>query len=483
MITRIFIALALLVSFVAYSQEKLDFLEHYLPEKDKKSDEFHTYTSESDGNILIVTVDKRNVYAYLTDSNFKEISKGITVPFDARLQDIDGISGSRKEFAIYSSMQARKDWEVIYLDFNTGTFKQTEVDLRLKRANSVNHFIYDNTFNIVSLGNKSSLITIYKIAGDGSYTSQDFDLSDFDFGEGRRSISNLEGLIRTGSDYFSSNFVDSSTPLSLNSVNKPVKLYLENDLLRISVDQREDFLYVLDLDLLDGTSEVHKIIKPENTHYLSVSNSLIYDNKAFIFKSTSKDFVLSVVSVETGEILKEYRTETDQEIAIANTTIIQEGGTFDGYRELEKTGQFLRKVSNSSPAVSVFENNDKYILTIGASEKKDMANAIFAGAIIGGGVGMAIFAAINASTSSAFSDYANSKSARFKSVLDENLNHIQDASIPPNAFDDIKEYLKDNKVKINTSILKRKDDFILFLLNREEENPKFEAYIFDRIEN
>lgn len=472
-----FLIIALLISIVSQGQEEIATINHYLPKKNRNTKEFHSFYNEKDGNTLIFSLDRKTLYAYLVDKDFKEVHKGISTPYDERLMDVDGISGDGDTYSIFTSLQGRKDWQVVKLDFSTQTGETIELDLKLKGGNPITHFTSDK-HHILSLDRNSSIIKLYQIDLEGNVVMIPYDLSYFDFGKGRRTISNLERLIRTTSDNFNASFIDTSETLSLKSTNAWNKVYAQDDVITFVTDQREELTYLIQLNTITKKSSVSQIDKPELDGYGSKSNSLVFDDKLFTVKANSDGLKFSIFNLDDGNLLKEFSIEDNEEITFKNTEIIQEGGTFDNHRELERTSQFLRKVAQSSPAVSVYQQEGDYIVTLGGAHEKDPGSAIIAGTLVGGLVGIVVVSAVVGSTSGLFSDYAGTKSTRFQTILNDELEHKVGAVIPKNRFDSIKQFLETYPKKASTSILRGEDSYYVLLLEEGEETVNFKIFQF-----
>src|SRR5690606_28022611 len=129
---------------------------------------------------------------------------------------------------------------------------------------------------------------------------------------------------------------------------------------------------------------------------------------------SNEKLVINFIDLKNNTILKEFVISEDDSIHFKNSPIIQEGGDFASYRELEKTSQFIRKVIQSKMAISAYKDNNNYIVTLGSYEPKPSTMSMITGGIIGGITGVIIM--------SMFDSYTNSKSVRILSLLDEKLD-------------------------------------------------------------
>mgnify|MGYP000978014029 CR=1 FL=1 len=83
------------------------------------------------------------------------------------------------------------------------------------------------------------------------------------------------------------------------------------------------------------------------------TNSFINDENIFLIASTDDELVFRTQNFESGTLVKEYVVNVNDTIAFKNSPIIQEGGAYDSYREMDKTKKFLRKITSGDVGVSV----------------------------------------------------------------------------------------------------------------------------------
>lgn len=191
---------------------------------------------------------------------------------------------------------------------------------------------------------------------------------------------------------------------------------------------------------------------------------------------TRKQLSYNIHDLKTKELIKTLTFNKEDSISFKNSPIILEGGDFSNYRELDRTAQFLRKVTNSNVSTFVHKNGENFIITIGSSEPKEQAQIVY---LSGGLVGGIIAGVANALLTTTYHSYVTTKSTRIECLFDEKFNHIT-GQIPFNGFDKIKNYVDENDLNKAPlqSVFKYKDDYVFGYFNKE-----LNVYKYTCIEN
>jgi len=168
--------------------------------------------------------------------------------------------------------------------------------------------------------------------------------------------------------------------------------------------------------------------------------------------------LFSVTSLDGKKELKNILINKDEEINFKNTPIIQEGGTYKSYRELDKTSKFLRRLGRENIGIAVTKSKNDYIVTIGA--KVDIPS----GGMMMSGFGMPLatagaFTVTFNPTSFAYSSYSGTKATRIKCLFDYDFNHI-DGNIPENVFDRIRNMSDEIKNKDAETVFKLNNHYV-----------------------
>lgn len=350
-----------------------------------------------------------------------------------------------------------------------------EFDFKLKDETYLQGISHQKKFYILTIDDKS-VLKLYEFDGI-AFKTHDILMGKLKFDnavDGSRQyprdvLTSSSGFSRRSSNV---DLVDASSPNSIETVSKLNKVYTLGNSLILTVDYGDDQTYAVEINLVDMTSNVKTFNQPtENFERFAVkSNSYLYDGKLFQC-TVSRDRLVTLISdYESQDVLKRIDIERDDEISIANSAIIQEGGAYDNYRELEKTSQLLRKMTSATPGISVYELNGKYEITLGGSQEIATGGAPVMmpgfGGIIGGAVGGLVAVSISP-TFSAYNSYTRTKSTYFISVFDKGLNHL-DGEVDQNVFDRISDFTEDKKPSIET-VFRKNGSFIYGYFDKKEK--------------
>ncbi|TYP99576.1 hypothetical protein C7447_101176 [Tenacibaculum adriaticum] len=255
-------------------------------------------------------------------------------------------------------------------------------------------------------------------------------------------------------------------------------MYVRDNSIVFSFDNNNEFTQVLTINLNDFSAKSKAFKKPmiDVKPNDKKSNSFINGNHIFIIANNKEKLVLNIVNYNNKEILKSYSILKDEPITFKNTPIIQEGGSYNNYRELEKTKKFLRKINVNEVGVSVRKLNGIYHLTLGGYTLQSNGGTMMMGGF--GGLPITSFGNVSIffnPAQFAYNSISNTKSTRIESLFDEHFNHIE-GEIQENAFDKIKKNEKEIQDNVFNSdsekggtIFKYKDYFIKGTYNYESK--------------
>ncbi len=472
-----FLVLIFLVTQVLFGQEPFLSFDHYLGENAKRPSQlFSTYIQEND-SFLVFVEDKKQLHAYEFDSNGREKVAGFSFPNIAKkYPNIAGYTLINNRYYLYLSNPSKKKWAVATLDFAQKTFDFTETTLEITGDRVLESVTYDDKHYIFTIVRDSSILQVYEINNVGEVVIDQYSFEDIDFGNGKASISNLDRLVQSNFSRKAS-VIDRNAPLSLESSKNRLKVYQNGNEITLTIDSSNQATYFLEFDLATKTSSSRILDKTslEKEIYKTKSNSFLYDDKLFVIKCSSQAMDFSIYHANTLEKLKSYSVNKDEQINFRNTPIVQDGGSLDSHRELEKTTQFLRKVSSSNPSIAVFSTNNQYVITLGSTKKVSTGGpAIIA---MGGGLGGAVVSGLISGLANAtlyqYNTYSHTLSTHFKVVLDANNEHVSNVEIPLNSFDHIKEFTQETPPSVLQTVCKVSNKYVWGALNRKNSKINF----------
>ena len=315
-------------------------------------------------------------------------------------------------------------------------------------------FTYKNQICVLTIQRKTSKLNIYKIGVNGAIDILDYDFEGVEFlDKFDRPITFYRAMLKDIGNFVRKSFeletIEPDVPNSLEIASKAKKLYIKENKAVISIDNNNKHTQLLTLDLGKVDYKIVKIKKPEllyvdNQDNLIKSNSFLAKNRLYQIVGKKGQMRLFVTDIHSKELVKQLALQKEDSITFKNSPIIQEGGYYSNYREMEKTQKFLRKISSGDIAVAVQQLGDTTKVTLGGV--KEINTGGYGMPMMGfGAVGGAMTGLANAfmtPTFYAYSSYTTTKSTRIHCLFNEQLDHLS-GEVSKNAFDKIKEFSKE----------------------------------------
>lgn len=418
---------------------KIDDNTSMLPRKKEGFSFLNTIT----GDLLIVMIDKKTVFANLFDRDFN--AKG-AVSFDSpKYEDILGYKIIDNTYEILFSNSSKSKFLIASIDFDSKIASERKFKFDFDDEKYVESVHYNN---------KLLLFTATK---DNNFIIRQLEFNDFtkitsfaiDVENNDQKLLNRKGEL-FGNLKSNVTKIDNRVPNAIERTASDNKLYQKSDLLYLTIEDdvnKQTKLYKIDLKSL--SLDQHQYAYPKGRIWdFKKYNSFILDDKIFQLGINKDEMKISVKDFQ-GEILNDFYIEKNQPISFKNSPIIQDGHTFVPFvnrRELEETSQFLRKVSAGNIGITGYKEGDIYNFTIGGHKE-----------LSGGGVGMmgggyntsittsagvpSVSSTYVSPTFYSYSTYTSSKSTFFNTHLDSDFNYVAKEE-GDNIFDRIKEFKK-----------------------------------------
>ena len=255
--------------------------------------------------------------------------------------------------------------------------------------------------------------------------------------------------------------IEDNVPNSIEVAASNRKIYLKDNKVIFTLDNNKEFTQILEINLENFQSSQKSIEKPMKgiEEGRKKTNSYLNGNLIFMVASTKDNFIFQVNNFEKDSLIMKYSVSKENAINFKNTPIIQEGGMYDGYRELESSKKFLRKITSGKIGVSALKVKDLYHITIGGYVEQRRGGA---GMSFGfGGMPIGSFGSVNIffnPTMFAYNSMSNTKSTRIECLFDEDFDHLR-GDLEENAFDKIDTFLKED-IGESETIFSYKDYFI-----------------------
>lgn len=368
---------------------------------------------------------------------------------------------SQEDYRIIIANRKNNKFGIITFSYTSQTTQLKEFEFNSPKERFIQTVQNDDKFYLLSFLDETSTLNIYSFDDNGNYEVIPISLEN----ENLLNIKNEPTPI--SAFFFNANFpkIDYNNPTSIEVSSEVSKLYIGNGQITFSFDNNKKFTQIVSIDLNSYTYRIKKYLQPleEIEKYKDKkTNSFLGKEYIYLFASDKDHFEFRIEDLATSKIVKSFKVDSDDVIQFKNTPLIQKGGNLKYYRELEGTNKFLRKINTDKIGVSVFYQNENYIITLGGTQLINNSSPM----MIPTGIGVA---SISTPTGviyhnpffTAYNSYSTSKAIYFQSYFDNNLRHIE-GEIPDNAFERIKEF-EDNENKIYTdgkTIFKHKNYFL-----------------------
>jgi hypothetical protein len=448
MIKKIFTIIFVCFIQTISSQETIFEFENDLKTSSSDIKDVIPIVNEETGEIVFFIADAKNVYAYKLNKNFEVIDKLISEKKERKFKQFVGHSISKN--GDYNLYLQNKNSDVSFLEvnfsFGTKHIKSKEFSLSYVKKSSpffenyVKSISYKNKFYIISSLSDNKGFAIYTFNENNEFKGNFIGEDLTEFLSKKNKESSAGKLMHKFKNQIT--LIDKDIPNSIEMVAEPVKIYTEKNAFIFSFDNNPLYTQLLNVNLNDFSCSYTKFDKPMQKvkEKKKNTNSFLFKDKIALLTSISAGLQLNILDKKQKTLLAEYKIYQTDSITFKNTPIIQEGGMYSGYREMESSKKFLRKINSGKVGVSFRKMVDgNYHMILGGYKEQRAAPMPMMGGFGGipiGGIG-GLTMAINP-TMFAFNSYSNSKSTRIESLLDKNLSHIK-GEIKENAFDKMKE--------------------------------------------
>lgn len=448
------------------------------PLSDEKIKEVIPITNTKTGDLALFYKTNSGLLCYLFDNKQQLTNTFAIDELPNKSQVYTGaVSSDSKIYNLFFTNSNGNKLGSIQIDFESENF-QTNNEFELPKKEKIVQFINSNDgLYLVTSVKKSSILKLYTFDANGKAVSTTADFSNAVFENDNGLSYKFHDLIFQGSGQKKIAYITNNTPNSLEATSAKIKLYLSEGKLRLTNNLFNKNTFIVDFNLNDNSNHLTVL---ENKDFIKKetganTNSYILDDYFFRIYATTQKLNVSIYNLTTNTLHKEFVINKEEPISFKNTPIIQEGGEFDKYRELEKTSKFLRKIVYSNIGIIAYKVNDNYVLTLGASKDVSSGNFAMVGAMAGGALG----AIVGGLLSTAFQSYHDTKSTRILSLLDTDFNHVP-GDIPVNSFDEIDMFIvnKSGKEHALHTIFKYQDATIWGSYNKANK-----IYTFTKFRN
>lgn len=471
----LFLLVLAMQTLTAFSQE----IASELPINcDKKTDVFQI-VEEKKNQALIFYTDKKKITALRLDNSLNIMDSIKVSRNPEELKTLLGYNINGNNYSILWSGSKSKNIAIQSFDFEKKETLVKHTTLDFENEKLFKKLTVNGVFYMLTIVKASNIINLYKFEND-SFTKKTIDLSEKRFLGYENRFDLLYTIIsenRLSDPAFTFELISNETPPSLVLSSSKRKIYSQENQIVLTLDVCKLYTQIIRINLNDFSAQCQFITQPkiQDTDYpTGDSNSFLLNDKIVQMRSKS-DILLLKFKNQNGEELKSYELKADEEIPFKNSDIIQENGSVNNVRILDKSNQLIRKIDNLNPSISSYLLDDKIYLTIGGVSPPQNNNAVMYGGMIGGFTGAIIAVALTSNYSmNNLNSYNKRKVVYVNCVFDTDFNHI-DTEMQKLAFDKVRFFAEEKKFYLGQTVFKMNN-----ALYFGGYNPDKKKYLFYR---
>lgn len=467
---------------ISFAQEHIAEFKNSLKTTVSDIKDVISIVNEKTGELAYFIADAKNVYAYKLNNKFEVIDKLSSEEKRRKYKILIGYSITNEgSYIAYLTNKSKNKFLAVKFSFKDKKTSSKEFKFKIAGTKFIQTVSRNNKFYMISAKKAPEGLFFHEFDDNLEYKVHQININDLRFITNNSKKANIGHLLTYNKKDLSK--IDENLPNPIEVVADDKKMYANNNKVIFSFDNHKNFtqLLIVDLKKFNAESKIFNKSLDAVDRYKKKTNSFINGNDVFLVASTKEKLVLDIVDFNTKEKKKSFTILKDKPIEFKNTPIIQKGGLYNNYRELEKTKKFLRKINANKLGISARKNNNGiYHLVLGGYSLQQSPGMMMGGMLGGmmGGIAIASFG--NATVffnpaQFAYNTSLSSKSTRIECLFNNKFEHVK-GEIKDNAFDKMKE----NKPKsdIGLTVTKYRDFFIRGVYNRNNK-----TYILEKFTN
>lgn len=453
--------------------------------------------NQRNNDLCFFVLNSKNVYGYLLNENF-EIEKSLSS--EDRRRKYKTLIGygiiDKFNYDIILTNTNKTKFATVNFSFNTGTSELKEFELDNPQEKFIQTVTINNICYLIAIARDSNSLKFYKLDGLNPPKSNQIDFSDEHFIDRKGGKTKLYTLFKVTS---SGSFTETDTPKidydlpnTVEVVSEEKKIYVRDDKIVFTFDINKDLIQIITIHPEDFsyTFKTHSKNVLEIDQPTKKSNSFLGKDALYTLEVSKDSLGFQATNYHSNEVIKQIRINKNDSITFKNTSIVQEGGVYDKYRELESTQKLLRKLRLADLGISVYKPQDQYEITIGSKKEMKTTSPMLTPMGNFGAIPIASLGSVNMffnPTLFAYYNYNGTRSVYVKSLFDKDFNHIK-GEISENIFDLVKDYTENRKEYINqykipenqpgSDIFSDKNNLIINGFNKDAETIfKYKSYL------
>lgn len=425
-----------------------------------------TLVNKKDGSFVLFLLGSRSTEAILYDKDYKKIS---SIKGDKVLEKdvtLMGYTISNNQYQLISKGYETGSLTSTVFDFENHKVTTKTLDLNLKKQAFIEFFNLGDKMYLLTIDRGSSNLIHYSIDDQGVATRNEIVIENT-FYSSKGFEMNLKKILRSKN----TSKVLPEDKTTMKQAAEVLKFYLINeDHLVFTVDYSNTVVNIFDISM--KTFEVKEQTffrpRPKIQEFGWTANSFLKDHYLFQIVSSKNEMIVTVTDRKDSTLVKQFSVEKEEKMDFINSSIILAKTEDD--KLIEKTSQFLRKISSDRNGIAVSSVDGNYQITLGG---KQLMNG-------GGGVAMmnpvaGIPIASVGSFTFAFNPsflMMDTKSAihytSVECVFDKSFNHIPDVEATPLMLKR-RDFLSPDIKNVAETFFNIKDDYFLGMYYKEAD--------------
>ena len=348
----------LFLSFPFFSQVRLTDVNFEF----KKNNDFHqlvTNVNPNTSEIFTFGADKEKLFGAKFNS-FVFFSDSLTTkkPFNFRYLMGCGFATNNNPIAYWATEDLHK-FIGIEFDYPAQTTKTVEYSLSFKDHTIFTDFTENGILYFLSEKKNSKALQVTTLQGH-KIVQTELDFSKFTFeDENQKKATLLEILNEYGLTK-----IDKKGFTSFVTASSPVKYYLRENKLLITLDTALKKTQILEIDLT--TFEIKEVIfmQDSTSKDIKQTNSLLFEDKVVQLLSNKEVLEINILNYSDKSVLKAISISEANDLPFTGTTFYGQIQN-DTPQDLKSTKRFLNKLHNSNLGASLYNLNGKYVATFG----------------------------------------------------------------------------------------------------------------------
>ncbi|MCI9844440.1 hypothetical protein [Flavobacterium pectinovorum] len=347
---------------------------------------------------------------------------------------------------LYWATNNLRNIRIIKYYLETKTFRALNFDLPPTTEYIVTTYQKNNNFYMLCKERNKQHLLLYEF-NNGKAEAKMFDLSAIPFQNDKGQNLAFNIVIQ----YYPIEKMDSDNFNTLDKTIKKTKMFVLDDHIILTFDYSLKKTQVVDLNTL--TTEVLEMNfnQPVSKTPSKTSNSFLYENKLFQIKAGKEHLLFDIKAFDSGKTLKSLTVSKKDTLNFKNSPFLLQINDKKP-QEIKTTDKFLKQLSILNAGVTVAKNNKNVLVSVGGFAEYQFSGYDY--------IQSNLLADFFDNDFGGYSEYQN-KMAYFDTMLNSDLEFVNNQQSEPLAIDNVFYYISINKNITLQNILKLKDYYIL----------------------